>query len=210
MTYRFFQSENSETGGLQLSNNRLYYYGNFLRNKEFFDFDSALLRGNVYEAFWYGSIPAASSLYFSHIVPATRLLRSISYKQNIVGGPILFDLAVGGTPGAVAETFFGYNGDRRRYASGDQWISTSHFERYSTFNTTGITIIDEWFGVTAAASNRSSSGALSELGIGGLYDVNSRPVFIITNQDTNASATISLSWVWIELDEAQVKFLPIE
>lgn len=209
MTYRFFQSENSKTGGLQLSNNRLYYYGNFLRNKEFFDFDSALLRGNVYEAFWYGTVPANSSLYFSQIVPSTRLLRSISYKQTIIGGPILFDLAMGGTPGAVAETFLGYNGDRRRYASGDLWTSTSYFERYSSYNTTETLIIDEWFGLSPTGGNRASSGTLSELGIGGLYDANSKPVFLVTNEDTRA-ATINLSWVWIELDETQVEFLPIE
>lgn len=208
MAYKFLESKNAKTGGIQLSNNRKYLHGNFLRNKEYFDYDSAILRGNLYEAFWRGTVGGNSTLWFHHFIPSNRLLKSVSYQQKIVGGPVIFDLILGGTPGTTAETFVGYNGDRRRFASGDRFTSTSELRRISSFDDTNSVIVDQWFGLTPATGSGRQSVALAELGAGGLYDSNSRPTFKIVNE-SSGGVGISFSWVWIEFDPAEVLFLPI-
>lgn len=204
MAYKFFESENSQTGTLALRSGSKYFYGNFLRNKELFDFDSALLAGTIFQAYWQGVLPANSNTYFHHFVPEGkgRLLKNISYKQNIIGGPVNFELILGGVIGSVAETFFGYNGDRRRI-TGSEWTSTSVLYRLNSFDPTGSTIIDKWFGQSTDQGQNHSSVALEELGIGGIYSCNSRPTFSCENL-SSSPVTCSLSWVWSDLDDQQV------
>jgi len=208
MAYKFLESKNAETGGLQLSNNSKYFHGNFLRNKEYFDYDSSILRGNLYESFWLGNVGAMSTLFFHITIPAGKLLKSISYTQKILGGPFLFDLILGGTVGPVVETLPGYNADRRRFSTANQFTSASATQRLSSFDETNSVTIDEWYGVSENKGTDVQSLSLSALGAGGLYDNNSQPTFKIFNE-SNSAARIAFSWVWIEFDASDVLFLPI-
>ena len=169
----------------------------FLEIKENFDLDVASIEGTIFETYYRNrTLTSGSSLFFYQEVDVSEIIRGLSYKQIIKGGPVTFQLLVGCTIGNVLETINGYNVDRRRFVSGDSWLALSSIRRVDSL--TGGIIIDEWFSESPATGSARSTATSEEIGITGIYDSTVYPCFIVTNEGTG-SVDVDLSFVWKEL-----------
>ena len=65
---------------------------------------------------------------------------------------------------------------------------------------TGGVVVDRSFGLVPATGASRSTGALGAIGLGGVYDADSAPVFSLTNNGI-AAAEFALTWVWSEAND---------
>lgn len=155
----------------------------------------SVVRGQVFQSSWQGSVAAGASLYFSHPIAAGILARQVATVITYQGGPFDYTERIGATPGATAETIQGYNADRRLILT----PSTSPVFRVGA--PTGGTIVDRSFGDSAASGVSRQTNGLSVAGIGGYFDSDHYPIYGIQNTGLTA-LQISMDLVWKEISNA--------
>lgn len=152
--------------------------------------------GNVYQAFWRGEIPIGGSVIFAQPI-ATGSIRGLGFGGVFTGGIIEYEQILGATIGATLETLNGYNADRRLIGTLE---FTSDNPVLMVDSVTGGTIVDKSFGLTPDTGAGSAAANLASIGLGGIFDINSIPVFKLTNNGSKV-AQLALTWIWKERQE---------
>jgi hypothetical protein len=150
--------------------------------------------GKIYQSTFRGQIGVGATLYFRQNIQANQRLRGVTLSGIFTGGIIEYQQLINSTAGNIVETLPNYNADRTKINDVD-FSSTDVIQRLDGF--TGGIIVDKNFGVTPDTGAGKSSASLSSIGIGGIYDANSKPYFKFTNNGNQVSE-IALSWIWEE------------
>jgi len=155
----------------------------------------SVVRGEVYQSSWRGTVLQGQSVYFAHPIEEGILARQIGTFLTYQGGPFEYTETISAEIGLTEETIAGHNGDRRLIAT----VSGSPILRVAS--STGGIVVDRSFGESASSGANRQSNGLAIAGIGGYFDQNHYPVYRVQNTGST-TLQLAMDWVWKEIENA--------
>lgn len=174
------------TGNVFTANGNIVNMGDLAQRQDDANLLTSVRDGIVYSATYMATLAQGAIIRFVQDVPAGEVLRAISFDAES-DADIEFNHIVGGAIGTVLTTLDNNNADRRITAQ-----CPAAFKIIDSHS--GGRLVDTGLVSTARGANKISA-TLSSVGLGGIYNSDGKPVFIIENKDV-VDANIILRWVW--------------